>query len=102
MSDPIEQMAMRAVLETPFCGPAPGSNHWPDLEISDHEGNPLQIDGTAISLAIRRGWLRPEKLDAPGRIIDQDDGPLECMWRYHAEPAMASIFRARKMRGELP
>lgn len=82
MSD-IERMIERAVRFAPFCGPSPQSNRWGDVALAKRSGEPLDVDGEAIQLAIDRGLLRVEKLTTPGFVIKEKDGPWEMMWRYH-------------------
>ena len=83
----IEAMARRAVRFAPFCGPSPKSNRWGDIGLTKASGEPLNVDGEAIQMAIERGWLRAEKLERPGFVIKEADGPWEMMWRYRAVAA---------------
>lgn len=80
----LEQMARRAARFAPFCGPSPGSNRWADISLAKRSGEPLDVDGEAIALAVKMGLLRGELLDRPGYVISEADGPWEMMWRYHA------------------
>lgn len=81
-SSDMEAMAKRAVGFAPFCGPSPQSNRWSEIGLTKPSGEPLDVDGEAIQLAIERKWLRVEKLERPGWVIQETDGPWEMMWRY--------------------